>query len=181
MTLRWRTATGWKSIVRWRWTRNRRDAPAPLLTPVVHGALDPLDLLRALLVVDKDPLAVSVDGRDALPALKAAQGTLRLLAVDAPAFHIGALLGGLRLFFPLFLLALAEGPLGAEVPGAVLLGCRRGRGGGGHRRVQRRRLHAWRRDIAVLDLAIRTHPFVLLRHGRRRECHAEREEQCFDH
>src|SRR5207302_9470557 len=142
-------------IARWRWSRNRRDAPAPLLTPGVRGALDPLDLLRALLVVDKDPLAVSVDGRDALPALQAAQGTLRLLAVDAPAFHIGALLGGLRLFFPLFLLALAEGPLGAEVPGAVLLGCRRGRGGGGHRRVQRRRPPARRPELPVPGLALR--------------------------
>src|SRR5256885_3175826 len=82
-TRRWRTATAWKSIARWRRTRKRRDAPAPLLTPVVHGALGPLDLLRALLVADKDPLAGGVGRRDTLPALQGAQGSLRLLAVDA--------------------------------------------------------------------------------------------------
>src|SRR2546430_14699979 len=147
----WRTATGCKSIARWRWIRKRRDAPAPLLTPVVQGALSPLDLLRALRVVDKDPLAGSVGRRDALPALQAAQRGLRLLAVDALHFRVGALLGGLFFLFLAFLLALAEGRLGAEFRGAgVLLGCgwrsgRSGRGGnpgalGGLPRARGRRI-----------------------------------------
>src|SRR5437899_4217080 len=110
-TRRWRTATGWKSIARWRWTRKRRDAPAPLLTPVVHGALGPLDLLRALLVVDKDPLAGSVGRRDTRPALQGAQRSLRLLPVAALRFRVGALFGGPLVFCLLLLLALAEGGL----------------------------------------------------------------------
>src|SRR6266480_2595080 len=179
---RWRTATGWKSIARWRWTRKTRDAPAPLLTPVAHGALGPLDPLRALLVVDKDPLAVSVGRRDALPALQAAQRSLRLLAVGALRFRIGELLGGLCFLFLAFLLALAEGRFGAEGRGAaVLLGCRRRRGRGGRRRLEQGRLHAGRRRIAVAHPAVLVDPLVLLRQGGGCKGEADSAEQCLCH
>src|SRR3989441_537624 len=166
-TRRWRTATGWKSIARWRWIRKRRDAPAPLLTPVVHGALHPLDLLRALRVVDEHALARRVHRRDALTGLQHAQRGLRLLAVDALCFRVGALLGRLLLGLLPFLLALAERRFGAELRGAaVLLDCGRPRGGGGHRRLQRGRLRAGRRRIAVAHLAVLVDPLVLLGQGR---------------
>src|SRR6266436_9449406 len=179
-TRRWRTATGWKSIARWQWIRKRRDAPAPLLTPVVHGALGPLDLLRALLVVDKDPLAVGVGRRDALPALQAAQRSLRLLAVHALTFRVGALLGGLFVFFLPFLLALSERGLWAEVLRSVLF--RRGdRCRWTRRRLERRRLRAGRRRIAVAHLAVLVDPPVLLGQGSGCKRDADSAEQCLCH
>src|SRR5437667_1619575 len=164
-TRRWRTATAWKSIARWRRIRKRRGAPAPLLTPVVHGALSPLDLLRALLVADKDPLAGGVGRRDTLPALQGAQGSLRLLAVDALRLGVCTFLGGFLFALLPILLALAERGLWAEVLRSVLFRrgsrCRWTR----RRRLERRRLHAGRRRIAVAYLAVLVGPPVLLGRG----------------
>src|SRR5205814_6430918 len=141
----------------WRSTRKRRDAPAPLLTPVVHGALGPLDLLRALRVVHKDPLAGSVGRRDTLPALQGAQRSLRLLAVDPLRLGVCTFLGGFLFALLPLLLALAERGLWAEVLRSVLVR-RGGRCRWTRRRLARARLDGGRRRMAGARFAVLVPP-----------------------
>src|SRR5207247_9674847 len=94
----------------------------------------PLTLRLVVTSFDQVPLACGVGRRDTLPALQGAQGSLRLLAVDALRLGVCTFLGGFLFALLPFLLALAERGLWAEVLRSVLF--RRG----GRCRWTRRRL-----------------------------------------
>src|SRR5258707_218830 len=86
------TATGWKSIAPWSWTRRKRGAgalsamrggSASLAAPVAYALARFRDLAGALVVVDEVALAVRVGAPDPLAALQHPQLLLRGRAVGA--------------------------------------------------------------------------------------------------
>src|SRR5258706_1776997 len=182
------TATGWKSIARWRSTRRKRAAGAPragssLVAPLRDGLLRARHFGGTLRIVHHHALARRVRGIDARAALDLAHGSLGAFAVGAFHRRFGLRFLRLLLRFLAVLLALLERLLRRQRLLALLRG-RGWRGGrrrcGTGRRLERRRLDAARRHVAVAHLAVLVDPFVLLRDGggRERQCKSH-DSECF--
>src|SRR5438067_5030397 len=158
-----RTAIAWRSIARSCSTRRSGAASARAsgsrAAPLADRLLGALGLARALRILEKAALAGGVQRGDALPAPELAQAEPRLRAVLALRIGRRAFFRRLLDLFLALALALLKGSFRRE---RFVLGCRGRRLRCGGRRLERHRLDAGRRCIAVANLAVSIDPFILL-------------------